>query len=310
MPGGILRVIAVVALAMCGAALSMAPGCSRDQSADVRPDFAAERSTTYELTLVTQINHAVMITGEKASLDELVVRFRVETTGATPDGGAFVTLRIERFAFQNAGESMKRVRFDSELPDEQNTPDAMTPLFRSLAGLGIALRLAPDGSATYLDGLGPVGSLIAERADREQLGPVFEPRWWADLAASVFRLGSEKPRIGVGDAWNQDYRFAERGSMTLSGLLERRVVSLTEDRIEIEESGGFTVDFSRDVFASMEEAAVDQQDISGRIVWDRRHGRLLEDRRDLVLQLSQTWQGIVLAKRHAISRTLRRVSGE
>lgn len=310
MRSGILRLIAVVALTMCGATLSLSPGCSRSGSADVRPDFAAERSTTYEMSLVTQINRAVMITGEKASLDELVVRFRVETIEATPGGGALVALRVERFAFQNTGESMKRVRFDSERADEQNASGEMTPLFRSLIGLRIELRLAPDGSATYLDGFGPVESLIADRPDRKQLGTVFEPQWWADLATSVFRLGSDKPRIGVGDAWNEDYRFAERGFTTLSGLLERRVVSLTKDRIEIEESGGFTVDFSRDVYASIEEAAVDQQDISGRIVWDRRHGRLLEDRRELVLQLSQTWQGIVTAKRHAISRTMRRVSGE
>ena len=224
------RSIAVVVLSLCGAAMSVAPGCSRSPSADVRPDYAAERSTTYELTTMTQLNHAVMITGEKASIDELAVRFRVETVSVAPDGGALIALQVERLSYNNAGESMLPVRFDSERGDDLNEPATLGPLFRELSGLRIELRLAPDGSATCLDGFSGVEEMVAARPDRDQLGPLFRPRWWEDLAKSVFRLGSDKPRIGVGDTWKEDSMFAEPGYMTLSGLLERRVVSVTASR--------------------------------------------------------------------------------
>lgn len=302
--------LAVGVAAAAWAVVLLSPGCSRSGSADVWPALSAERSTTYELSIQTQINHAVMITGEKSAIDTLGLRFRVETVDEPVDGGPNVAMIVERFAYINAGESRSRVRFDSDLSDDQNESENMTPLFRAVSGLEIGLRVAPDGSVTYVDGLEPIEALIRDREDREQLGTVFQAVWWEDLGRSVFRLGCDQRRVRVGDAWTDDAAFVGQGFLSVSGLLERRVVSITADRIEIEETGGFSVDFSKDAFASQEEAAVDEQDMTGRVIWDRRHGRLQEEQRDLVLQLSQTWQGIVLAKRHAVSRTLRRVSGK
>jgi len=298
-----------VALALCCVIALAIGGCSRSGSATITPDYGAEQSTTYELRLLTQINHAVMLTGEKASLDELTLRFRAETIETTDDGGAIVAMHIERLTYRNSGESKVRVGFDSDRGDDQNSPPSMVPLFRAASAARVELRMSPDGAAEYSAGLEGVEALTATREDRDQLGTVFARDWWRELAVSVYRFGIDSDVVRAGDSWEESFRFAEQGYLTLSGLLERRVVSVTKDRVEVEESGGFTVDFSRDAFAADEPTSIDQQDISGRLVWDLAHGRLIEQQREVVLQLSQTWQGIVLAKRHAMSRSLRRVSG-
>lgn len=296
-------------LVLVVASLLCLPGCSRKGTADVRPRYDAERVTTYELALKTQVNHAVMITGEKGSLDEMLLRFRVELLGTSEAGGASVAMHVDRFLYRNFGQSSQRVDFDDERDDEQNTPPSMTPLFRHVSTMTVTLSMSPDGRASYTAGLEELEAQVVDRSDREALGTVFDRAWWEDQAEAIFRIDAGPSRISVGQTWPRDYAYVEPGYMTVSGLLECEVVMVTEDRVEVEESGGFTVDFADDVFASLEEAAIDQQDIAGRVVWDRRRGRLFEERRDVVLQLSQTWQGMVVAKRHAISRSLRRVSG-
>ncbi|MCB9838465.1 MAG: hypothetical protein H6813_03935 [Phycisphaeraceae bacterium] len=306
----IRRGLVPLVAALCGVVLAVTPGgCSGSGAVGVRPDYDGERTTTYELSLVTQVNHAVMLTGEKATRDELTLRFRAETIERMPGGGAVVTLAVERLRYLHYG-SDRIIEFDSAQDDSQNKPEGIARLFRAASGAAVQLEMTPEGLATYRAGLESVEALTATREDRGRLRTVFLRGWWEDLGESVYRLGCDAGRVRVGDSWQQGWHAAEQGYMTLSGLLEREVVSATRDRVEVEESGGFTVDFSRDAFTQEEPTSVDQQDISGRVVWDLAHGRLLESDREVVLQLSQSWQGIAVAKRHAVVTKIRRVGGD
>ena len=302
---GVSAIVAVMALALA----MLLPGCSRSRTADIRPNYAAESSTTYEISVHAQTNQAVMISGERGVADTLAARFTVRVVDAHDDGGAEIEVTLERLVNRTLGATELRVDFDSDRPDEENSPESLLGVYRAALEARVRLSMDAEGRAITATGLEEIESALDGSRHGEFLGDVFREAWWTDLAESVFRLGCEQPRVGVGDTWSSARTETQELYMTLSELVDYTVVTVTGDRVEIEGEGGYAVDMSKDAFASVEGGSIDEQAISSRVVWDRTHGRLSDLHEERLLQLSQTWQGVAIAKRYVMTRDIRRVAG-
>jgi len=247
---------------------------------DLSPNLSPGVKASYEhwLLIVQQysVTYEEQLDVNRQILAEMRRRFEVEVLETTEEGGAVVSLRMERLRWRAEPPRGPAYGYDTQTHEKTGPmPPSQARMLDRVAGLELRLRVGVNGAKVTLLDEEALAEAIGEEIRARTLGQLFTPDWVRATVQEIFSAGLDEPRRRVGEVWSRQSLTDVGGMPDASTALVHEFASYDEqeDLARIVGVGRFNMSPDEQFIFEGGPALVEDQTLSFEQYWDTVLGR-------------------------------------